>query len=71
MTTHAAPAQPLELLTPPQLAREFRTTPQTIGVWYRKGIIPAAIACGRILRFDRQAVLAALAEQATNRRVQP
>ncbi len=56
-----AGTQPLDLLTPPQLARELKTTPQTIGVWHRKGIIPAAVACGRVIRFNRSEVLAALA----------
>ena len=55
--------QPLDLLTPPQLARELKTTPQTIGVWHRKGIIPSAIACGRVIRFNRADVLAALANR--------
>ncbi|NQX00461.1 helix-turn-helix domain-containing protein [bacterium] len=61
METSTAQTQPLDLLTPPQLARELKTTPQTIGVWHRKGIIPAAVACGRVIRFNRAAVLTALA----------
>jgi predicted site-specific integrase-resolvase len=67
---NAAETQPLQLLTPPELARELKTTPQTIGVWHRKGIIPAAIDCGRIIRFNRADVLAALATNANRRAAQ-
>ncbi len=51
----------LDLLTPRQLAREVRVTPQTVSNWHRAGIIPARIAVGRIIRFDRSEALAALA----------
>lgn len=61
METATAPADLLELLTPSQLAREIRTTPQTVNNWHRAGIIPARIAVGRIVRFDRREALAALA----------
>jgi len=60
MELATAPAQPLELLTPGQLAREIKTTPQTVNGWHRAGIIPAKIDCGRIVRFDRAEVMAAL-----------
>lgn len=67
MQNATAPAQSLDLLTPAQLAREIRTTPQTIGNWHRAGIIPAVVAVGRIIRFNRAAVLEALAAAGTNR----
>jgi hypothetical protein len=53
--------QAFELLTPAQLAREINTTPQTVNTWHRDGIIPAKIAVGRIVRFDRTDALEALA----------
>ena len=62
-TTTTSTAIPVELLTPSQLAKEINTTPQTIGNWHRAGVIPARIAVGRIIRFDRGEVLAALATQ--------
>jgi hypothetical protein len=55
--------QAIELLTPAQLAREINTTPQTVNTWHRAGIIPARIALGRIIRFDRTEALEALARQ--------
>jgi hypothetical protein len=69
MKTNATPAaaELLQLLTPRQLAREIATTPQTIGNWHRAGIIPAKIAIGRIIRFEREAVLQALASKSTGR----
>ena len=60
MEIATASAQPLELLTPAQLAREIKTTPQTVNNWRRAGVIPAKIDCGRIVRFDRAEVMAAL-----------
>lgn len=49
-----------ELDTPLDLARALQCTPQTVNTWHRKGIIPAKIAVGRIIRFDRSEVIAAL-----------
>jgi hypothetical protein len=66
-----AAATMLQLLTPRQLAREIATTPQTIGNWYRAGIIPARIAVGRIIRFEREAVLEALASKTSTGRANP
>ncbi len=65
---NAAETQELiDLLTPIELARELRITPQTVSVWHRKGIIPSAYACGRVIRFNRDAVHAALAAQSKRR----
>lgn len=64
METATAPAQTLEteeLDTPRTLARVVKTTPQTINTWHRKGILPAKICIGRVIRFDRREALAALA----------
>jgi excisionase family DNA binding protein len=47
--------------TPQEVAERLNTTPPTILAWFRKGIIPAVCAEGRIYRFDLAAVDAALA----------
>jgi hypothetical protein len=63
METTNAPAQSLEmpeLETPREIAKALRTTPQTVNTWHRKGIIPARVSIGRIVRFDRREVIAAL-----------
>ena len=66
MINQTEPAQPLEtaeaLETPRTLAAILRTTPQSVNAWHRKGILPARIAIGRVIRFDRNEALAALAE---------
>lgn len=47
--------------TPRDLARVIKATPQTVLNLFHGGIIPARIAVGRIIRFDREEALAALA----------
>jgi hypothetical protein len=47
--------------TPQTLAQALKTTPQTINAWHRSGIIPSVFACGRVIRFNRSQVIAALA----------
>jgi excisionase family DNA binding protein len=49
------------LETPREIANLIRATSQTVRNWHRDGIIPAKFAVGRIIRFDRAEVLAALA----------
>lgn len=64
MRNDIAPAQTLEteeLDTPATLARAIKTTPQTVNTWHRRGILPAKISIGRVIRFDRREALAALA----------
>lgn len=56
--TNEAVAEKLE--TPREIAALIRTTPQTVLNYHRAGIIPARINVGRIIRFDRTDVLAAL-----------
>ena len=58
--THHHAAQTLHLLTPTELARELRTTPQSVNGWHRKGFIPAKFALGKTVRFELNEVLAAL-----------
>lgn len=57
----AALADAEDLDTPSGLARAARVTPPTVMDWYRRGIIPAEIAIGRVFRFNRARCLAALA----------
>jgi hypothetical protein len=64
MRTESAPPQSAEneeLDTPATLARVVKTTPQTINTWHRRGILPARICIGRVIRFDRREALEALA----------
>ena len=65
MRNATALAQSLEtteaLETPRTLAAILRTTPQSVNAWHRRGILPARIAIGRVIRFDRNEALAALA----------
>lgn len=56
--TNAATKNRLE--TARDIARSLSTTPQTVHNWHRAGVIPARVAVGRIIRFDRDEVLAAL-----------
>jgi excisionase family DNA binding protein len=44
-----------------EVAEYFRTTKPTVLRWVREGKIPAAVATGKIYRFDLEAVRAALA----------
>ena len=55
--THHQAAQTLHLLTPTELARELRTTPQSVNGWHRKGLIPAKFALGKTVRFELSEVL--------------
>ena len=48
-------------ITPKQLAAYYETTVSTVLSWHHKGWIPAAVAVGRIYRFDPDAVKTALA----------
>jgi excisionase family DNA binding protein len=52
----AAPA----LLTAEELGVRYQVTGATVRKWFREGRIPAAVAVGRVLRFDAEEVAAAL-----------
>ncbi len=60
MPNDTAPAQTLD--TPKDIARLLNCASATVLNYHRAGIIPSVINVGRIIRFDRNAVLAALAE---------
>lgn len=55
---HQAVAEQLD--TPAEFAGVINTTSATVLNLFHKGIIPAKIACGRLIRFDRAEALAAL-----------
>lgn len=69
MELQTAPAHSLEttveLETPAQIAKAIRCTPQHVNALHRRGVIPAVINYGRIVRFDRRAVIAALSAAST------
>lgn len=50
-----------KLNTPAEQARACEVSKPTLLAWYHEGIIPAAIAVGRTIRFDHKEVLSALA----------
>lgn len=64
METPTAPAHSLEtsleLETPREIARALKCTPQHVNALHRKGIIPAKVAIGRMVRFNRREVIDAL-----------
>jgi predicted site-specific integrase-resolvase len=53
-----------ELLTPSELGEIYKVSSKTISRWYQSGIIPAEVAQGQIIRFDREAVADALKQAA-------
>jgi predicted site-specific integrase-resolvase len=53
-----------KLNTPAEQARACEVSKPTLLAWYHEGIIPAAIAVGRTIRFDHKEVLSALAVHA-------
>lgn len=52
------------LSTPAEQAEACGVTKPTILAWYHAGIIPAAVSVGRVIRFDHDQVMAALAAHA-------
>ena len=53
-----------EILTAAEVAKIWKTTPSTILQWFHAGKIPAEMAEGRVIRFSKQAVAAALKSRA-------
>lgn len=53
-----------DIITPAELATDYKTTKPTVLSWFHKGIIPAAASNGRVIRFSRLAVAQALAAAA-------
>lgn len=54
------PPSPETYETASEIAAVLKVTPQAVNRWHRKKIIPAKIDLGRIVRFDRAEVFAAL-----------
>lgn len=54
------------LLTPAELAARLKVTQKTIRNWHLQGRIPAAVAVGRVIRFDGEEVAEALRQEARN-----
>lgn len=54
-----------KLNTPAEEAAACRVSKPTLLAWYHDGIIPAAIAVGRTIRFDHEEVAKALAAHST------
>jgi len=59
-----------DILTAAELAAEYRTTKPTVLAWHHKGLIPAAVSQGRVIRFNRSEVAKALSGAATPRRAE-
>lgn len=57
--TPAMPPQPVDLLTPQQLARRLGISRRSLSTWTRHKIVPM-IKVGRVCRFDPAKVRAAL-----------
>jgi hypothetical protein len=62
MQAATAPAHTLEtqLDSPQSFSKLVNVTPQTVRNWLRRGVIKPTISNGRIVRFERQAAIAAL-----------
>jgi hypothetical protein len=60
-TPDSQPQLPLE--TPKDIAGALKCTSQHVLNLYHAGIIPAAVSVGRLIRFDRREVFAALANR--------
>jgi excisionase family DNA binding protein len=60
-----------ELLTVNQLAERLHVRPRTVQVWARQGRIPSVKLSAKVVRFDWDAVLTALRDQAKPREATP
>jgi excisionase family DNA binding protein len=54
--------QARRLVAAPVLARKFGVSTPTIREWVAMGVIPVAVRVGRVLRFDMEAVMKAVAD---------
>jgi excisionase family DNA binding protein len=60
-----------ELLTVSQLAQKLHVQPRTIQAWARAGRIPCVKLSAKVVRFEWEAVLTALHNQANRGEVVP
>jgi predicted site-specific integrase-resolvase len=56
--------------TPSELACHLGTTPQTVNAWKRRGLIPAVVDEGKLIRFDIEEVDQVLAERAAAKKLE-
>ena len=54
--------QSTELLTTRELAKRLRVSPETVRGWARRGAIPVLRLSPKVIRYELEAVLAALTE---------
>jgi len=54
----------VELMTPDEVAAIYKVTGKTVRDWFAAGLIPAAAAVGRTIRFDPEDVADALRTRA-------
>ncbi len=54
--------QPTELLTARELGKRLRVSPDTVRAWARRGCIPTLRLSPKAIRFDANAVMAAVAK---------
>jgi excisionase family DNA binding protein len=52
--------QATELLTARELAKRLRVSPETVRAWARRGCIPTLRLSPKVIRYNAEAVLAAL-----------
>lgn len=52
--------QATELLTARELAKRLRVSPETVRAWARRGSIPTLRLSRKVIRYNAEAVLAAL-----------
>jgi len=62
------PSSWADLASPEQVAKQLHITPQSVNAWCRKGLIPARIDEGRIVRFSLEEVRAALSRRSREAR---
>jgi len=57
--------QATELLTARELAKRLRVSPETVRAWARRGSIPTLRLSPKVIRYNAEAVLAALSATPT------
>jgi excisionase family DNA binding protein len=58
--------QETELLTARELAKRLRVSPETVRAWSRRGCIPSLRLSPKAIRYNAEAVLAALSNTPAN-----
>jgi excisionase family DNA binding protein len=52
--------QATELVTARELAKRLRVSPETVRMWTRRGLIPVLRLSPKVIRYNAEAVVAAL-----------